>query len=124
MAEVGADSPEDNTHTGARLAHLLDHLELSQTELAEGCNVSRQYVNNIVRGRQRMSEEFAQDLYDTVPVNLNWLYVGSGPMLRDTGSANPGNWTEGTGEALREIARRIEHLRGVLAEGNSVPSED
>lgn len=72
---------EEERSPGERLDELLDELRYTQTEVGEKCGVSPQYVNNIVRGRQRLTEDFAQALAEAVGVNLNWLYMGRGPML-------------------------------------------
>lgn len=66
---------------GERLEVLLDELRLTQTALAEMCGVSPQYVNNIVRRGQRVTEDFARGLAAAVDVDLNWLFTGKGPML-------------------------------------------
>jgi transcriptional regulator with XRE-family HTH domain len=55
---------------------------MTQTALAEECGRSPQYVNNIVRRGQRITQDFAQELSAAVDVNLNWLFTGKGTMLR------------------------------------------
>lgn len=67
---------------GQRLEVLLDELRLTQTALADMTNVSPQYVNNIVRRGQRITEDFARELNQAVEVNLNWLFTGEGTMLQ------------------------------------------
>ncbi len=67
---------------GERLEVLLDEMRLTQTALADMTNVSPQYVNNIVRRGQRITEDFARELSDAVNVDLNWLFTGEGPMLQ------------------------------------------
>jgi transcriptional regulator with XRE-family HTH domain len=86
---------EDERRPGERLGELLEELRYTQTEVGEKCGVSPQYVNNIVRGRQRLTEDFAQALAAAVDVNLNWLYAGRGPMLREEAMK-----TEPAGEVL------------------------
>jgi addiction module HigA family antidote len=76
----GVNSPD--ARPGERLLWLLDELRVTQTRLAEMTDVSPQYVNNIVRTQQRITEEFAIKLVDALGVNLNWLFTGKGPELQ------------------------------------------
>jgi transcriptional regulator with XRE-family HTH domain len=81
--EVAEEEEQDieELSPGERLEVLLDELRLTQTALAEMCGVSPQYVNNIVRRGQRVTEDFARALAAAVDVDLNWLFTGKGPML-------------------------------------------
>ena len=67
---------------GHRLEQLLYELRLSQTDLARETNRSPQYVNNIIRQGQGITQEYAQKLARETGVNLNWLLLGVGPMIR------------------------------------------
>ena len=67
---------------GERLGVLIDRERLTQTAVGEMCGVSPQYVNNIVRRGQRITEDFAARLAVVLDVNLNWLFTGDGTMFR------------------------------------------
>ena len=79
--EQGGGEKQKQT-PGERLEELLHELRYTQTALARKCDVSPQYVNNIIRGRQRVTEDFAQVLAEELDVNLNWLYLGQGAMIQ------------------------------------------
>ena len=81
--------------SGARLEALLYELRLSQTDLARQTGKSPQYVNNIIRQGQGITEDYARKLGNTTGVNLNWLLVGVGPMLRCDVTAGEGSFEEG-----------------------------
>ncbi len=68
---------------GRRLGLALDNLKLSQSGLARECNVSPQYINNILRRDQRITQDFAQELSAKIGINLNWLFSGEGPMFHE-----------------------------------------
>lgn len=68
---------------GERLDLLLVEQRMTQTALAEACGRTPQYVNNIVRRGQRITEGFAQELAEKLDVNLNWLFSGKGQMFRE-----------------------------------------
>lgn len=72
----------DDLTAGARLERLLYELRLSQTDLARQTGKSPQYVNNIIRQGQGITENYARTLGEITGVNLNWLLIGVGPMLR------------------------------------------
>lgn len=67
---------------GERLGIALAHVRLSQTELAKECGVSPQYVNNMLRRGQRITQDFAQYLALKIGINLNWLFTGDGPIFQ------------------------------------------
>jgi transcriptional regulator with XRE-family HTH domain len=112
-------SPEEENATeevtpGARLGQLLKELRYSQTAVAGKCGVSPQYVNNIVRGRQRLTEDFAQALAEALDVNLNWLYMGRGPMLwEEMAEQRPAGDILATD--LRSAADSLEHAANRLS---------
>ncbi|MFW6045113.1 MAG: helix-turn-helix domain-containing protein [Planctomycetota bacterium] len=82
MDELHDDVDVQELTPGGRLEYMLDELRLTQTALADMCGVTPQYVNNIVRRGQRVTEEFAVELAEALDCNLNWLYTGEGEMLQ------------------------------------------
>jgi len=72
---------EKEMKPGKRVGYILEKLDISQSQLAEECNVSPQYINNIIRRDQRITQEFAQNLGEKRGLNLNWLFTGDGPLF-------------------------------------------
>ncbi|MFW5923314.1 MAG: helix-turn-helix domain-containing protein [Planctomycetota bacterium] len=81
----GSNEELQQESAGVRLEKFLQEKRLSQTALADMCEVSPQYINNIVRRGQRIHEDFASALADATHINLHWLFTGDGPMeLRES----------------------------------------
>jgi transcriptional regulator with XRE-family HTH domain len=95
---------------GTRLELLLHELRLSQTDLARKTGKSPQYVNNIIRQGQGITESYARTLGQSTGVNLNWLLVGVGPMLRCDVTATDGETSE-KGSAIGLIKRASQMLQ-------------
>ncbi len=72
---------DEKQYAGQRIRDLLRELGITQTTLAKKCGVSPQYLNNIIRRQQRITEDFAISLLNVAGVNLNWLFTGKGPMF-------------------------------------------
>lgn len=102
---------------GERLEVLLNELRLTQTALADMTSVSPQYVNNIVRRGQRITEDFARELNDAVDVNLNWLFTGDGAMLQMKHTVNelPENY-ETVVTVEDQLNNAADHLRAAADE--------
>ena len=107
---------DDERTPGERLGELLHELRYTQTALAERCGVSPQYVNNIVRGRQRMTEDFAQALARTLDANLNWLYLGRGEMLCHDEAEVSNAVEKGPVRDLRQAAKSLQSAANQLME--------
>lgn len=103
---------------GERLEHLLHELRLSQTDLARETGRSPQYVNNIIRQGQGITEEYARTLGQKTGVNLNWLILGVGPMLRcDVSTGNdPDEDGHSTVGLLKRASQMLEEAADSLAE--------
>ncbi|MDD2815436.1 MAG: helix-turn-helix transcriptional regulator [Thiotrichaceae bacterium] len=67
--------------SGNRLKDFRDFLGVSQQKLADNLGVSRGYLNDIERGRQEPSLNFAKKLLEVYNVNLNWFVDGIGEMM-------------------------------------------
>jgi transcriptional regulator with XRE-family HTH domain len=93
--QVKTVQEEGPLNSGDRLERLLYELRMTQTELARQTEKSPQYVNNIIRQGQGITEDYARKLGETTGVNLNWLLVGVGPMLRCDVTAVKGEVAEG-----------------------------
>jgi transcriptional regulator with XRE-family HTH domain len=90
MPEQDPNRPEaDDMEVGQRLELLLDRIRMTQTALGERCGKNLQYVNNIIRRGQRITQEFAAAVREETGVNLNWLYTGQGAMMRDESDPPP-----------------------------------
>ena len=100
----------ENLTPGARLELLLHELRLSQTDLARETGKSPQYVNNIIRQGQGITESYARMLGESTGVNLNWLLVGIGPMLRCDVTAIDGESSD-SGSAIGLIKRASQMLQ-------------
>lgn len=102
---------------GQRLEVLLDELRLTQTALADMTNVSPQYVNNIVRRGQRITEDFACQLSQALEVDLNWLFTGEGPMLQMKHTVNelPENY-EAVVTVEDQLNNAADHLQAAANE--------
>jgi addiction module HigA family antidote len=94
---------------GERIRDLLRELGMTQTALAKQCGVSPQYLNNIIRGQQRITQEFATALLNAIGVNLNWLFAGKGPMFLDGGpdADNAANEDASFSELLRAASYNL-----------------
>lgn len=102
---------------GERLGLAIGNLRLSQTGLAEECNVSPQYINNILRRGQRITQDFAQQLVDRIGINLNWLFSGEGPMFHEEYSFQDSDEKKRLNSAeqlLRESARNLYQVAELL----------
>lgn len=118
MEEVKEEREIEELTPGERLEILLDEMRLTQTALAEMCGVSPQYVNNIVRRGQRVTEDFACALAAAVDVDLNWLFTGQGPMLRSEHRVSElpaGYETITVEDQLRNAAEHLEHAASELS---------
>lgn len=117
------ETRREDASPGERLGELLHELRYTQTALAERCGVSPQYVNNIVRGRQRVTEDFAQALARTLGANLNWLYVGRGEMLCEDESQarSDGDSPE---QDLRRAAQSLQRAADRLMERRQGSTEE
>lgn len=123
MSDEQMNDDVSELRSGERLELLLDELRLTQTALADQCDVSPQYVNNIVRRGQRVTEDFAQAVQEVTGVNLNWLYLGEGPMIRGNlgeeaadGGIPPGFNTKGIEQDMRQAAEDMLQAADRLAE--------
>jgi plasmid maintenance system antidote protein VapI len=110
-ADVEAMNP------GERLGLALDTLRLTQARLAKECDVTPQYVNNILRRGQRITEDFAIAVGRSLGINLNWLFLGEGPMMSEEYEERSKAHSRTTGEAealLREAANNLYRAADIL----------
>lgn len=107
MIEVYDQQNEKGLSPGQRLQVLIDELHMTQTALAKQCDVSPQYVNNIIRGEQRVTQDFAVAVTRATSADLNWLFTGAGPMLRPAGDREGGHEPESLRRLLEETAQRL-----------------
>lgn len=67
--------------TGGRLALALQLLGRSQAEAAEALDVSRTYINNVVKDRSPPSDRLLNRLLDVLGVTPEWIRYGRGEPL-------------------------------------------
>ena len=90
MAEQETLRPNvEDMRVGERLELLLDEIRMTQTALGKRCGKNLQYVNNIIRRGQRVTQEFAAAVHQETGVDLNWLFTGKGPMMRGETDPEP-----------------------------------
>jgi transcriptional regulator with XRE-family HTH domain len=65
-----------------RFAEYIKFKGLKQQEVAEMFDVSRQYINGIITGKDSMGMNLVRKLLDKFPdLNADWLLTGRGEML-------------------------------------------
>lgn len=70
--------------TGQRLDILLRNNKITQEELANLSGVSRQTINNIIKGKTSISGDVLIKITKIMTdINLNWLITGYGSMVID-----------------------------------------
>jgi transcriptional regulator with XRE-family HTH domain len=69
----------------ARLAQVLGHKGISQTELARQIGMSAGFVSDVMRGQKRPGAEFFVAVRKLLDISIDWLMTGDGSMTGDTG---------------------------------------
>lgn len=66
-----------------RLAFLMEHFDLSQSDLAERSGVSRSSIGHMLNGRNQPSMDFLAGVLQEWPeIDADWLVMGKGPWKR------------------------------------------
>ena len=69
-------SEEINKICGERLSEILKQSGKSQANAARELNVSTVHLNNVIKGRKRLTYDLASDVIQKLsnePININWL---------------------------------------------------
>lgn len=78
-----------------RLQMFIKHLNIGQKKFEQSCGLSNGYVNNI---RRSITDEKLRMISSAYPeLNLSWLMLGDGDMLRDSAPAAPVSSAVGDG---------------------------
>ncbi len=78
---MSSNSETNNTNKAQRFRRIVNELNLRQSDIATKLNISRQYVNNIYHGREKLSEEKLVEFAKIYNVNLNYYFTGLGEMF-------------------------------------------
>ncbi|MEM9685880.1 MAG: helix-turn-helix transcriptional regulator [Bacteroidota bacterium] len=78
---------KEETTINDRIEQLIHHYKLNNTNFSKAIGVKSSTINNIVSGRKsKPSYEVLRKIAAHFPVNTDWLLLGKGPMLPDTGT--------------------------------------
>ncbi|MDO9167018.1 MAG: helix-turn-helix transcriptional regulator [Rhodoferax sp.] len=69
----------------ARLAQVLAHQGITQTELARQIGMSPGFISDVMRGHKRPGAEFFVAVRKLFCVSIDWLMTGDGTMMGDVG---------------------------------------
>lgn len=69
----------------ARLAQVLAHQGITQTELARQIGMSPGFISDVMRGHKRPGAEFFVAVRKLFCVSIDWLMTGDGTMTGDVG---------------------------------------
>lgn len=81
-----------------------EYLGLTQTQFGEGVGFKLSKVNDIERGKQKVSAEIALKVQEVYSVDYNWLMTGEGDMLLPV-SADRMQYFEALPEAFQKMAK-------------------
>lgn len=65
-----------------RFKRLMDYYELSQTKIAVGAGITKQTINNLIKGSPPRYDQMYKLLTYFKEVDANWLILGEGAMLK------------------------------------------
>lgn len=71
------------------MQEILRVLDISQAEMAMNLGISRQHMNNIIKGRSKFTNKLLYLLNKIYNVNLNFLFRGEGSILCEASSEQP-----------------------------------
>jgi transcriptional regulator with XRE-family HTH domain len=122
VEHVAEKTDEQGCRPGERLQKFLEEKDMTQTDLARMCDVTPQYVNNTVRGRQRLSQKLSEHLSQSTDINLNWLYTGEGQMSHN--SHGQRTWKPEVACYLRDACDLLGRaLHALEREGRLIPPD-
>lgn len=109
----------DKSSVGARLLHALQLGGYTQADAARAAEVSRTYVNDIVKDRSPPSDHFLQLLLEKLNITPEWVRFGRGSPLSTVKDeqvfvADPRPFTEA--EARAAAAGMVQVLNHFLAQ--------
>jgi len=105
---------------------------MSQAALARRLGTSPQFINNVLRGRKKISRDLAESLHRAFGYRLEWLLMGQEPRTADHRHIREGVTGTVSGEApvsgqLRALSDRVRELESrldaVQAERDALRSE-
>ncbi len=85
---MSSNSETNNSNKAQRFREIVQVLNLRQSDIAIKLNISRQYVNNIYHGREKLSEEKLVEFAKIYNINLNYYFTGSGEMFLKNDTKN------------------------------------
>ena len=65
---------------GTRIKYALGIRGINQQELADKCEISRQYLSSVCRGVRNPSKGLVARMCKEMKISREWLLYGSGPM--------------------------------------------
>lgn len=99
-----------------RLNKLLNYLKLSIADLAKALNLANKTrLYNISQGRNGISKDLAKIITDKyTEINFNWLVDGTGQMLKNIASEQPGEYM--TKKDMVSMSREVFDILSNLSE--------
>lgn len=114
-----------------RLNKLIEALGKTQTEFSDDIDVSQPFVNQILRGKAKMSSKVINNIMKAYShVNIEWLLRGDGEMFFSVGKGEvsepeveykPSNWVKELAEILNrhedqigKLEREVEELHRII----------
>ncbi len=85
---MSSNSETNNSNKAQRFREIVQVLNLRQSDIAIKLNISRQYVNNIYHGREKLSEEKLVEFAKIYNINLNYYFTGLGEMFLKNDTKN------------------------------------
>ena len=99
-----------------KLKQYFENQGISQKEIADKTDTTKQYINAILNGRRRIGRLQAEKMETQFGLSSVWLLTGEGPMLRTASEATPRTDLKHTGVRLVSQYAYAGYLTGYMDE--------
>lgn len=97
-----------------KLKQYFENQGISQKEIADKTDTTKQYINAILNGRRRIGRLQAEKMETQFGLSSVWLLTGEGPMLRTASEATPRTDLKHTGVRLVSQYAYAGYLTGYM----------
>jgi len=104
------------SHIAQRLLDVMKELDLNKGELAQAMQVSNNSLTTYIQAKYEPKASSLAALCESYNVSAQWLLLGQGPMLLDSGyQTQPSGWASQVKEAVEEYTQGLAPISQIYA---------
>jgi len=104
------------TTIGKRFELIAKHYDMSKTKFSRIIDATQPSIRAIILGKSNPSFETLEKLLNTLPINAEWLMLGTGPMIRNYNEMSMNKDDNiNIGEAVKILKYRLNEIENAMA---------